>query len=151
MNIQQREDVAAPATNVTALRARRNILANSDVGVMVLNKEVDGPTYNRLAGADANFRFFQNLNVNGMLAKTVSPDASSARAAATPSAAAPLPTAAIDSRRGPLTRLSARASTTSSASSRGPTSAGPTATSGCTSGRNACRAGCVKPFRITRW
>ena len=43
MNIQQREDVAAPATNFTALRARRNILANSDVGVMVLNKEVDGP------------------------------------------------------------------------------------------------------------
>jgi hypothetical protein len=74
MNIQQRDDVAAPATNVTALRARRNILANSDVGVMILNKEVNGPTYNRLAGADANFRFFQNLNVNGMVAKTVSPD-----------------------------------------------------------------------------
>jgi hypothetical protein len=72
MNIQQREGGASPATNVTALRARRNILGNSDVGVMVLNKEVAGPLDNRLAGADANFRFFRNLNVNGMVAKTFS-------------------------------------------------------------------------------
>jgi hypothetical protein len=73
LNIQQREDGTVPAANFTALRARRNILANSDIGVMVLNKEVSGPMFNRLAGADANFRFFKNLNVNGMVAKTFSP------------------------------------------------------------------------------
>lgn len=75
MNIQQREDVTAksPATNFTALRLRRNVLANSDLGVIVLNKEVSGPLFNRLVGGDANFRFFRNLNVNALAAKTASP------------------------------------------------------------------------------
>jgi hypothetical protein len=75
MNIQQREDVDAksPATNFTALRLRRNVFANSDVGVIVLNKEQDGPLFNRLAGADGNFRFFRNFNVNALVARTMSP------------------------------------------------------------------------------
>ena len=32
-----------PSTNFTALRLRRNVLANSDIGVIVLNKDADGP------------------------------------------------------------------------------------------------------------
>ena len=74
MNIQQRGVTAAPATNFTAVRLRRNVLANSDVGVMVLNKDPSGPAYNRVVGADANFRFFRNLNVNGLVANSFSPD-----------------------------------------------------------------------------
>ncbi len=74
MNIQQRSVEAAPATNFTAVRVRRNVLANSDVGVMVLNKDPAGPAYNRVVGADANFRFFRNLNVNGLVAKSFSPE-----------------------------------------------------------------------------
>jgi hypothetical protein len=50
------------------------VLANSDVGAMVLNRAPSGGTYNRLLGADANFRFFRNLNVNGFVAKTLSPE-----------------------------------------------------------------------------
>ena len=74
MNLQQREDGDYASTNYTAVRLRRDVLANSDVGVMVLNKEVTGAGYNRFAGADANFRFFKNLNVNAFAGKTFSPD-----------------------------------------------------------------------------
>jgi len=72
LNIQQREDGGVPATNFTALRLRRDVLANSDVGVVLLDKEVAGPGFNRLAGFDANLRF-GNLTMNGFAAKTVSP------------------------------------------------------------------------------
>src|SRR6185437_7181817 len=54
LNIQQRRDGASPATNFTAVRLRRNVLANSDIGVIVLNKE-GGGRYNRVLGADGNF------------------------------------------------------------------------------------------------
>ena len=74
LNIQQREDGSVPATNFTALRLRRDILANSDIGAIVLNKEMGGPHFNRVAGVDANFRFGQYLTSGGYLAKTFSPD-----------------------------------------------------------------------------
>jgi hypothetical protein len=72
LNIQQREDRGVPATNFTALRLRRDVLANSDVGAVLLDKEVAGPRFNRLAGLDANFRF-GNLQMNGFAAQTFSP------------------------------------------------------------------------------
>jgi hypothetical protein len=51
------------------------VMANSDVGLIFLNKEAVGEHFNRAVGADANFRFFSNLNFNGYVAKTVSPSA----------------------------------------------------------------------------
>ena len=75
LNIQQRSTKTSSATNFTALRLRRNVLANSDVGLLVLNQEEGGPSYSRVVGTDGNFRFFQNLNVNAALARTFSPAA----------------------------------------------------------------------------
>ena len=75
LNIQQRSRNTSLATNFTALRLRRNVLANSDIGVIVLNKEADGPRFNRVVGADANFRFFENLDVNVAVARAFSPAA----------------------------------------------------------------------------
>jgi hypothetical protein len=75
LNIQQRELNSSPSTNFTALRARRDILANSDVGVMFLNKDPNGGDYNRGFGADANFRFFRDLTVNVAAAKSATPAA----------------------------------------------------------------------------
>lgn len=72
INIQQRETDAASSANFTALRLRRDILANSDIGAVFLNKEEGGPNYNRVAGLDANFRFGL-LSLNGYVAKTFSP------------------------------------------------------------------------------
>jgi hypothetical protein len=79
LSIQQREyenqlNVITPSTNFTALRLRRDILANSDVGAVLLNKDENGPRYNRVAGVDANFRF-GFLSLNGYVAKTFSPQA----------------------------------------------------------------------------
>ena len=54
---------------------RRDILANSDIGAVFLNKESDGPAFNRVAGVDANFRFGQDISFNAYGAKTLSPDA----------------------------------------------------------------------------
>jgi hypothetical protein len=75
LNIQQREQDNSPSTNFTALRLRRNILANSDVGVMFINKDPQGADHNRGIGADANFRFFTDLTMNLAVAKSDSPGA----------------------------------------------------------------------------
>jgi hypothetical protein len=72
INIQQRSTERAAGANFTALRLRRDILANSDIGAVLLNKEQDGPQFNRIAGADANFRFGY-FSINGYAAKTFSP------------------------------------------------------------------------------
>ena len=74
LNIEQREQGKVPATNFTALRAQRDILANSDVGVILLNKDERGAAYNRVAGVDANFRFGL-LSVSAYGVKTITPQA----------------------------------------------------------------------------
>src|SRR5207237_8168545 len=62
LDIQQRQFGSSHPTNFLVGRVRRNILKNSDIGVMVTNKEVnDSSGYNRSAGADANFRFGQSV------------------------------------------------------------------------------------------
>jgi hypothetical protein len=78
LNIQQREyesqlGFVTPSTNFMALRVRRDILANSDIGAVLLNKDENGARYNRVAGVDANFRF-GFLSMNGYVAKTFSPE-----------------------------------------------------------------------------
>src|SRR5438132_2873273 len=60
LDIQQREFGSTHPTNFFVGRVRRNILANSDIGLMVTNKEVNNSSlYNRSVGDDANFRFWQ--------------------------------------------------------------------------------------------
>jgi hypothetical protein len=73
LNIQQRNHAGVPSTNFSALRMRRNILKNSDVGLVLMNKDEAGPRYNRVAGVDANFRF-GFLSLNGYAAQTFSPE-----------------------------------------------------------------------------
>ena len=74
LNIQQRESGDINATNFTVARLRRNILSTSDIGVMLVNKEVqDSPHYNRVLGADANFRFGQAVMANAYLVKSFTP------------------------------------------------------------------------------
>jgi len=77
MSMQTDDREALPATNYTVLRARRDVLSNSDVGAIVMNRQssVSGD-YNRVVGADMNFRFFKNLSWNSFLAKSETPGAS---------------------------------------------------------------------------
>ncbi|MBI4444985.1 MAG: carbohydrate binding family 9 domain-containing protein [Acidobacteria bacterium] len=73
LDIQQDELGTLKATNFMVGRLKRNILANSDVGVIVTNKDIqDSQEFNRLIGADANLRFGQYLNINGYMAKSYS-------------------------------------------------------------------------------
>jgi hypothetical protein len=51
---------------------RRDILAKSEIGVMLLARR-SGADFNRVVRADANFRLFQNLDVNFAGAKTFLP------------------------------------------------------------------------------
>jgi hypothetical protein len=106
LNIQQREDQGVPSTNFTALRLRRDVLANSDVGAVFLDKELSGPQFNRLAGFDANFRF-GGLTMNGFAAKTFSPT----RALTDPDSGSELTTRANIEYRNRQWRLSTRYTT----------------------------------------
>lgn len=74
LNIQQRALGSTPATNFTAVRVDRTLLANSDIGVIVLNKDGHGrgQGYNRVGGLDANFRFGQ-LAMGAYAVKTTAP------------------------------------------------------------------------------
>jgi hypothetical protein len=69
------EGNTSAATNFSALRLRRNVLSNSDVGLIMLNKDERGSRFNRVVGADANFRFFNSLDLNASVARTMSPAA----------------------------------------------------------------------------
>lgn len=73
LNIQQRKNGTTAATNFSVARVKRNILANSDVGVMLVNKDESGSHYNRAYGFDANFRLWKDYYLNGYVAKTDSP------------------------------------------------------------------------------
>jgi hypothetical protein len=56
-----------PATNFSVIRVRRDILARSDIGIIGTYRNTsltEGARSNRLFGVDANFAFFQNLNLN---------------------------------------------------------------------------------------
>jgi hypothetical protein len=73
LDIQQDASPTTPSTNFLVGRVRRNILANSDVGALLINASERGGGFNRVYGADANFRFYRNLNLSAYLAKTASP------------------------------------------------------------------------------
>ncbi len=74
MTIQTDPDGSAPGDNYTVLRGRRDVLGTSDVGAIFLSRQSTASgDYNRVYGADANFRFFRALSLNGFLAKSETP------------------------------------------------------------------------------
>jgi len=67
------EHVIVPRTNFTALRIKRDILVNSSVGFIGLNKEsLDDGFYNRCAGLDAQVFLTHRAQMSGFVAKTFS-------------------------------------------------------------------------------
>ncbi len=61
-----------PAENFSVARLRRNVIGNSDVGAIFVNRQAtDGSgRYNRSYGADANLQLADNLVVNAYFAAT---------------------------------------------------------------------------------
>ena len=63
------EVVDVPRTNYSALRITRNILQNSNIGLLAVNKQ-NADKYNRTAGFDFVYRFSDNMDVRGYWART---------------------------------------------------------------------------------
>ena len=71
LTMQTKDFTNQPGNNFSVVRLKRNVLANSDIGVLFINRQASGgDDFHRTWGADANFRFGQNLTFNGYVAKT---------------------------------------------------------------------------------
>ncbi len=73
LNIQTAEKLGAgaPSTNFTAGRVRRQILRRSNIGVITTLRDPDATGDRNVAvGADANLRFYQNIESNFYYAQT---------------------------------------------------------------------------------
>ena len=77
LNIQTGEDadLEAQSTNFTVVRLRRDLFRRSTIGVMATSRSIakDVPGSNQAFGIDANFSFFQNLNIDSYYAATSTP------------------------------------------------------------------------------
>jgi uncharacterized protein DUF5916/cellulose/xylan binding protein with CBM9 domain len=75
MTIQTQQEGAREGDNYTVLRARRDVLKNSDIGAIFLSRLSSGlaSDRNEVAGVDANFRFVKALSINGFLARSFTP------------------------------------------------------------------------------
>ncbi len=83
LNIQTGEnlddlDDPVRGTNFFIVRLRRDILRRSNIGIIGTSRSVglDGTGSSQTAGADGNFSFFQNLNINTYYAETRNPGSS---------------------------------------------------------------------------
>src|SRR5206468_11019858 len=77
-----------PGDNYAVLRARRDILRNSDIGAIFLSRQSAGASSdeNEVAGIDANFRFIRAFSLNGFVTKSFTPGVDSGDIAAKGSA-----------------------------------------------------------------
>ena len=75
MTMQSKEEDGRPSNNYTVARVRRDLFRSSDVGAIFLSRQPSGSSddFNRVAGVDANFRFFKSLSINGFSARSESP------------------------------------------------------------------------------
>ena len=75
LSLQTDEFEATPSTNFSVIRVRRDILSNSDIGGIFVNKHGNDGNWNRAFGTDLNLTFFQSLDITSFLAKTDNPAA----------------------------------------------------------------------------
>ena len=69
LNVQTGDSQSGAGRNYTALRWRQDLLARSSVGAYFSNVQGPGGDTNRVAGLDANFTFFDHLNISGFAAQ----------------------------------------------------------------------------------
>jgi hypothetical protein len=73
LHVRQAEAGEEPETDFSVLRLRRNVLAASDVGAMVVTRR-DSTNNNQIAGVDVNLRPARDLLVYGYVATTLGAD-----------------------------------------------------------------------------
>lgn len=62
-----------PGSNYAVVRAKRNILARSNLGWFVSNRQGPNGDVNRVFGADANFTLFKNTDIQGFVGRSITP------------------------------------------------------------------------------
>ena len=62
--------------NYSVARVRRDVFGSSDIGAIVMSRQASGDAddFNRVVGADANFRVLKSLSLNGFAALSRTPD-----------------------------------------------------------------------------
>ena len=60
-------------SNYTVFRAKRNVLARSNVGMFVSAREAGDGDRNRVVGTDANFTIFRNTDIQGFIGRSFTP------------------------------------------------------------------------------
>ena len=73
ISMQTNDFQVTPSTNFTVTRLRRDVFRGSDIGVLLVNKHQGSGQFNRTYGADANFRFFNNLDLSSYVLNTDTP------------------------------------------------------------------------------
>ena len=75
LSMQSEGRDGVPSQNYTVARVRRDLFGSSDIGAIVLSREPSGSSrdFNRVAGADVNFRVFKSLSLNGFAARSDTP------------------------------------------------------------------------------
>ncbi len=73
LSVQTDDFEGTPGSNYTVFRAKRNILARSNVGLFVSNRQSSSGDYNRVFGADANFTIFKNTDIQGFIGRSITP------------------------------------------------------------------------------
>jgi hypothetical protein len=75
INMQTEEEFGIEGSNYAVVRLKRDILERSSVGAMFTNRQSSlAGDHNRVFGVDGNFVFIDNLNFQGFLTKTETPD-----------------------------------------------------------------------------
>ncbi len=86
LNITTEEETLASRqldnANFTVARVKRNVLANSSIGAIVVNSQNGISEYNRAIGVDAGFMLGQYVTLTGAVGKTFSPGSDGAGTAA---------------------------------------------------------------------
>jgi len=75
MTMQSEDYQGRPGNNYTVARVRHDLFKSSDIGAIFLSRQPSGSRddFNRVAGIDANFRFFKSLSINSFAARSDSP------------------------------------------------------------------------------
>ncbi|MAG70961.1 MAG: DUF5916 domain-containing protein [Vicinamibacterales bacterium] len=77
LNIQTGDSETAEAlsTNFSVIRLKRDLLRRSNIGLIYTRRSrlTDGDGVNQAYGADANFRFYENVNLSSYYARTDTP------------------------------------------------------------------------------
>lgn len=73
LDVQTGDVRSTPGSNYLVVRAKRNVLARSNVGLLLTRRQGNGPDDNRVVGGDATFTLFKNTDIQGFLAKSSTP------------------------------------------------------------------------------